>query len=761
MNSGADMNSGVPVDFSTIERRYDGIVCFGGEDWWYHNRGHYDLQMMRELSAEVPVLYVNSIGMRVPRPAEGRMFLRRVTRKLRSLRRGLVKVSDSMAVFSPPFVPGLLGSTLTRRLLRRTVLGAMERVGIHRPLAWVACPPALDTARALDPVALVYQRTDRYEHYTGVDSDRIVRFDRRAKAIADLTLFCSHLLMNEESRDCRRPLFVDHGVDFDRFSAPHELPRDLADLPGPRIGFVGGIDGHTFDPALLLSVAGALPHCSFVLVGASSLPAPALAAPNVHRLGQRPYESVAAYMNGCDVLIMPWRQSPWIEACNPVKLKEYLATGRPVVSTPFAELSAYRPHVRIAEDAPAFARAIEASLADAGDAVARRRRVQFETWPIKAREVSAHLLELGFTTASDSRDTITPVLPVQPPSLRLSTGDDPPAIEVAMSAGRKLPRRHQLKRSPPLRLVRSESGHAAQILVLAGGLAPSPLVSAAGASVLDLPVTTRSTLLRHLIQAFQSCDEPALKSAPIRILCGGVVPPPAVPDDLSAHVTIEFDRLDCRGPAGLLHDAAASGDPNHHIVVVDASRFVAGALPPLLSRHEDLNADVSVVTNADRSPSGIWVIRLGALQSVAAHGFVDLKEQWLERLHAAGARVLPLALSGPGCLPVRTLDDLLSCARIAAVQPHLRPFSPRPVTGLITDPASRFRVICPGALVGPGAVVIDSIVMSGAVIGPDAVIARSLVCPGTLVQEGRELADCVVQGERVLTTARGRERRTV
>ncbi|MEO0662179.1 MAG: hypothetical protein AAFZ87_11625 [Planctomycetota bacterium] len=52
-------------------RTYDGVVCFGGEDWWYHNRAHYDMQMMRELSADLPVLYVNSIGMRVPTPGEG------------------------------------------------------------------------------------------------------------------------------------------------------------------------------------------------------------------------------------------------------------------------------------------------------------------------------------------------------------------------------------------------------------------------------------------------------------------------------------------------------------------------------------------------------------------------------------------------------------------------------------------------------------------------------------------------------------------
>ena len=55
---------------STPVRLCDGVICFGGEDWWYHNRGHFDMQMMRELSRRVPVLYVNSIGMRVPKVGE-------------------------------------------------------------------------------------------------------------------------------------------------------------------------------------------------------------------------------------------------------------------------------------------------------------------------------------------------------------------------------------------------------------------------------------------------------------------------------------------------------------------------------------------------------------------------------------------------------------------------------------------------------------------------------------------------------------------
>ncbi len=125
-----------------MELAFDGAVCFGDSDWWYHNRGHYDMQMMRQLSQHVPVLYVNSIGVRTPRLGEGRMFLRRVSRKLKSLSRGLVTVQENFSVFSPVVPPGRMGMLISRQLMVPQIRWAMRRLGIHRPLIWVACPTA-------------------------------------------------------------------------------------------------------------------------------------------------------------------------------------------------------------------------------------------------------------------------------------------------------------------------------------------------------------------------------------------------------------------------------------------------------------------------------------------------------------------------------------------------------------------------------------------------------------------------------------------
>jgi glycosyltransferase involved in cell wall biosynthesis len=381
------------------QRVCDGVICFGGEDWWYHNRGHYDMQMMRELSAVVPVLYVNSIGMRVPRVGEGRMFFKRVARKLKSLRRGLVRVRPGFAVYSPFVAPGRLGMRLTRHLLPWQVRRAARKIGVRKPLLWVACPPGAEAIDAIAPGALVYQRTDRYEEYSNVDREQIVSYDQRLKREADITLFCSRLLFGEERDRCAHAVFIDHGVDYDRFAQAgadaHGEPDDVRAIPRPRAGFVGGIDASTFDPPLFVAAAEALPDVQFVMVGACSLPEGWCDLPNVHFLGQRDYTQVASYMAACDVLLMPWNRSEWIKACNPVKLKEYLAVGRPVVSTSFPELERYDGLVGVADGAEAFAQAIRDAVADAGDAAPRRARVQTETWQAKGREAIDALERVG------------------------------------------------------------------------------------------------------------------------------------------------------------------------------------------------------------------------------------------------------------------------------------------------------------------------------------------------------------------------------
>jgi len=189
-------------------------------------------------------------------------------------------------------------------------------------------------------------------------------------------------------------VYLDHGVDLDHFvpEPPGGEPPDLAAIPRPRVGFFGGIDDYTVDVDLLERVARDLPEAHLVLIGDSTVPLDRLTAhPNVHHLGPRPYRDIPRYGHGFDVALMPWVQNPWIEAANPIKLKEYLALGLPVVSTDFPEVHRYRHVVAVTGSPAAFVEAVRAGIAGAGPATPAERRaaVADASWDARARDLEA------------------------------------------------------------------------------------------------------------------------------------------------------------------------------------------------------------------------------------------------------------------------------------------------------------------------------------------------------------------------------------
>lgn len=373
------------------------FLCFGDNDWWYHNHGHMDIQLMRRFAETGTVLYINSVIIRKFHVNEGRMFLRRVKRKLRSVMKGLRPTDvEGMFAYSPFTMPvhHIAGAReLNLLVLRLQVQRKTRKLGMKKPVVWVACPGAAEAAIRLPHTKLVYQRTDRYEDFPGVDSEQIKRYDQLLKQHADLVVYVNRRLMALEQSECSNAIFLDHGVDYELFAnARNEpyIPEEMKKIPHPILGFYGSIDDHTLDIALVEEVAGLLSDISIVLIGDSSIDLSSLASyQNVYLLGQKPYEQIPHYAKCFDVCFMPWRQNQWIEACNPIKLKEYLAMGKPVVSTPFSELEHYKGMVRIASDSRSFAEAVRKACVEDEPRLSslRRKRVSNCTWDAKAIEV--------------------------------------------------------------------------------------------------------------------------------------------------------------------------------------------------------------------------------------------------------------------------------------------------------------------------------------------------------------------------------------
>jgi glycosyltransferase involved in cell wall biosynthesis len=386
-------------------------LCFAGQDWWYHNRAHSDFQLMTRIARTRDVLLVNSIAMRLPLPGRSTQFLRRIARKAASIARALqtpVPELPRFHVFTPLLVP-LYGTPWARRLngalVAAQVRAACRRVGIARPLCFVTVPTALEAVRRLDCAALVFNRSDKYSEFGETDQSYVRDLEAELLARSDAVLYVSRVLLEEEAASTgARAHFLDHGVDLEHFSRRSAAaePADLAAIPRPRIGFFGGIDDYVIDFELLEKLARELPHARLVLIGDATCSMRRFERfPNVHWLGYRPYADIPAYGSGFDVAIMPWLENRWIRSSNPIKLKEYLALGLPIVSTRFPEVERYRDVVRVAASADEFVAMVAGVLesGDRGDADARRRRVADSSWDAKAAE----LLRLGDALAGGSR----------------------------------------------------------------------------------------------------------------------------------------------------------------------------------------------------------------------------------------------------------------------------------------------------------------------------------------------------------------------
>ena len=289
------------------------------------------------------------------------------------------------------------------------------------------------------------------------------------------------------------------------------------------------------------------------------------------------------------------------------------------------------------------------------------------------------------------------------------------------------------------------------VVMLAGGLKPSPLAAAAGRSVLDLSADGQRSILRHWVDhlgaAFAGFGGDPV---PVRILHGSSLAPTpledrAIPGCLK--LSIEREGKEFRGPAGVVKDAAEDLPPSATVLVIEAARWFGGDLSAIIRAHYDSargpDGPVSVTVAADRrsAPAGIVVLERSTLDPISQLGFMDLKEQWLGRLAEMGRSVRVLALRSAPCILLRDREGLLAAARLAAGPALDRPGAIRPLF-TDTEPGS-FAAVSPDSEIGANTSVVDSVIMQGALVGSGAIVARSVICPGAIVDPNEVVVDQV------------------
>jgi glycosyltransferase involved in cell wall biosynthesis len=372
------------------------LIVFG-EDWGGHPSSTQHL--VKHLAADRRVVWVNSIGLR--RPQLSRRDLGRAWAKARSAlgpRRaapvGAAALPAPGPVVQPlalPMAQSAAGRALNRLLIGRKVGRAAHAAGLRRPVVWASLPSAVQALGAFDEAAVVYYCGDDFGALAGVDHAAALAMERELAERADLILAASPSLAARF--DPARTHLLPHGVDFSLFAGP--APR-APDLPAnrPVAGFYGGL-APWLDLGLIAATARLLPHWRFVLVGPAQTDLTPLAGlDNVLRFGPRPHAALPGYAQHWTAGIIPFLDTPQIRACNPLKLREYLAAGRPVVSTDFPALAPYRGLVSVAATPQAFAAALEAARDDQGGDV-RRAAVAGESWAARAAEAAALIAQVA------------------------------------------------------------------------------------------------------------------------------------------------------------------------------------------------------------------------------------------------------------------------------------------------------------------------------------------------------------------------------
>src|SRR5712664_2094171 len=366
------------------------IVCFAGEDWWYHHP-HSKNHLLKRLAKHNRVLFVNSITMGLPSISSPDYF-QKILRKLRSYLRWLRKAPEGLWVMTPINVP-LYGSAamraLNRLLLTLQLRLVMLILNLRDPIVWVAIPTAADVVSLLGAKLLVYQVSDKYDFNedSALSRDVIRDMDARLKQRAAVVMYSGRKLYEEA--ETRHRYFLEQAVDYERFAnLPPETPPDIAAIPRPVLGYVGGVDWYTMDGPLIEYVARMRPDWHWVFIGSKSNVVQ-LSAPNIHFLGPKPYSELPRYYRHIDVCVLPWDQkNAFTSYGSAIKVREYLATGKPVVISPLYEYL-QTPGLRIYRSIDEFMLLVAEALAcdTTVDRQVRQDAVRNCTWDVRAREV--------------------------------------------------------------------------------------------------------------------------------------------------------------------------------------------------------------------------------------------------------------------------------------------------------------------------------------------------------------------------------------
>ena len=381
--------------------RGENIICISSIDWDFNWQGHQEI-MSAFAAAGNQVLFIENTGVRTPTWRDWPRLQKRLANGLGN-EQGFRQVQERLWVYSPlllpfPFLQMVHG--WNRRILEGAIRKWLRMVNGSHPILWIFLPTqlAVDLMDRIPHSLAVYYCIADFGKLAQ-RPEQLLRSERELIQKSDLVF-----AQGEDLRKKAAPLnpnthIFPFGVQwstFERFRGNnrHELPEDIRHLKKPLIGYVGGLHRH-IDFEILREMARRQPQWSLVLIGPRLTDLSYLTGiDNVVLLGEKKFGDLPAYIDAFDVCLIPYVISSYTMTVYPTKLNEYLAMGKPVVSTALPEVTAYNERygslVSIAQEPAQWVEKVEEALMEKDPDLVKRRlaAAQDNSWENRIEQMS-------------------------------------------------------------------------------------------------------------------------------------------------------------------------------------------------------------------------------------------------------------------------------------------------------------------------------------------------------------------------------------
>jgi len=378
------------------------IICIAGADWdnpLWTNRQH----IMSRLSQQNRILYVESLGLR--QPSVNAKDLSRILGKLGRLFRNIKVKGNGLFVYTPLLIPFYQFEYIRRLndlILIHDIKKICKDLQFNKPILWSYLPNAINLVGKMGEKLVIYHCVDDLSTIKGYPMKVVSEIEKRFIQKVDIVIVTSKKLYEDKRHMNLNTYYLPNVADASHFMLALDemtsLPQDIVKIPKPRIGYVGNLVDSKVDIKLIKYIAESHPEWSIIIIGpiwagnkdANRLIEAIGNEKNIYCLGLKPYVELPKYIKSLDICMLPHKITEYSVSSFPIKFHEFMATGKPIVSTDLPALEDYKDIIWMAKDYPDFVKGIS-FLLNYDSETMKAKRVEIacqNTWEHRIESIS-------------------------------------------------------------------------------------------------------------------------------------------------------------------------------------------------------------------------------------------------------------------------------------------------------------------------------------------------------------------------------------